>query len=109
MANFDESLIQAIWEKAKVDPNNDPKVFRKDYAGAWIRRMDYGNRNAKYGWEIDHLKPLSKGGTNDESNLLPLHWENNEKKGADYPNWKTATSSENTQNISKIQSWYVDE
>lgn len=29
MANFDESLIQAIWEKAKVDPNNDPKVFGK--------------------------------------------------------------------------------
>lgn len=109
MANFDENIIQAVWEKATIDPNNDPKVFRKDYAGAWIRRNDYGNRKAKYGWEIDHLKPIKMGGTDDLCNLLPLHWQNNQKKGDDFPKWKTEIASESTQNIEKIQSWYVDQ
>ena len=72
--DFDEETEQKVWEKGKIDPNNDSKVWRKDDCGAWIKRSEYGNRNSDYGWEIDHI---SAGGSDTLSNLRPLHWKNN--------------------------------
>lgn len=69
MAQFTEEQIETVWCKAIVQSNNNPDVFRQDYAGAWIKRNDYGNRDSEYGWEIDHLKPVEKGGTDEEQNL----------------------------------------
>ena len=106
---FLEKEIDAVWEKAAKQPNNNPDVFRKDYAGAWIRREDYGKRNMPYGWEIDHLKPLAKDGTHDLDNLYPLHWRNNESKGDDYPRWKTVLSSKENKNVESDKRWKVDE
>ena len=40
--------------------------------GAWIFRGHYGRKDSEYGWVIDHIKPLSEGGTNDISNLRPM-------------------------------------
>jgi hypothetical protein len=53
-------------------PNNDPKDWRKDQCGAWIARNQYGNRNSRYGWEVDHIKPESEGGGDELSNLRPI-------------------------------------
>lgn len=106
---FSDKEIDAVWEKAAKQPNNNPDVFRKDYAGAWIRREDYGKRNMPYGWEIDHLKPLAKDGTHDMDNLYPVHWRNNESKGDDYPRWKTVLSSEENKNVELEKKWKVDE
>ena len=107
MANFTKNQIEQVWQKAKVVSNNNPDLFRQDYAGAWIRRDLYGNRESKYGWEIDHCKPVSKGGTDDLGNLYPLHWRNNQKKGNDYPNWKTIITSNGNQNLEMERSWYI--
>ena len=107
MAAFSNEIVEAVWNKASIQQNNDPNVFRKDYAGAWIRKVDYG-KQTKYGWEIDHLKPESKGGTDHISNLLPLHWENNRTKSDCYPKWHTSKTSEGVENIDKDSSWFVN-
>lgn len=49
--------------------------------GKMMRYSDHGNRNAEYGWEIDHINPVSNGGADVINNLQPLHWKNNAAKG----------------------------
>lgn len=34
MADFSDEIVEAVWKKASIQQNNDPNVFRKDYAGA---------------------------------------------------------------------------
>ncbi|MFN9492952.1 MAG: HNH endonuclease signature motif containing protein [Sphingobacteriales bacterium] len=52
-----------------------------------IKRSDYGNTNSRYGWEVDHIKPVSKDGKDDLQNLQPLQWENNRYKSDNFPQW----------------------
>jgi hypothetical protein len=82
--SFDESTIEAVWQKGKPEPGY--QSFRKDVCGASMQRGLYGKQD-RWGWEIDHIKPVSEGGTDELRNLQPLHWENNRHKGDDYPNW----------------------
>jgi len=105
--DFTKEEIDDAWKKAKVDNSYDSNVCRKDYAGALIHKSEYGNTNSQtgFGWEIDHIKPLAKGGTYDKSNLCPLQWNNNRTKGDNYPSWQTSVSSERNNNILKTQNW----
>lgn len=77
--SFDSSVESAVWNKGVVVSGHDSSVERKDTCGAWMRRTSYGT-TGQYGWEIDHIIPVAKGGTDVMSNLQPLQWENNRHK-----------------------------
>ena len=82
--SWTDDQIEAVWAKATKSSNStEEQGYRKDQCTAWIKKNEYGNRNSKYGWEIDHITPISKNGTDDIGNLRPLHWQNNASRQDD--------------------------
>lgn len=106
MATFSEAMIEQIWDKATIIDGYDSSLWRKDFAGAWIQRNQYGIQST-FGWEIDHLIPVKAGGSDDMSNLNPLHWRNNLKKGADMPIFKTSVTSNGNRNVFIEKTWKI--
>jgi hypothetical protein len=78
-----EHRKRAVWNKGRAIPGYDPAVWRHDALGNAIRWSDYGDRDARHGWEIDHWPtPKALGGSDDLSNLRPLHCIANARHGA---------------------------
>lgn len=97
MSNFSEEQLEEIWRKGRVVDGKDPDVYRKDAAGAIIKKDDR-RVDSEYGWEVDHVFPrakLEERGVNEEYcdaivNLRPFHALNNRKKSDDYPDYTRA-------------------
>ena len=67
---YPREIQDRVWENGALVSGNDPALWRKDEFGAWIHRLEYGNRRSDYGWEI--LEP-----TNDSLIVMrPLQWQN---------------------------------
>ncbi len=58
------------WENGERVQGNDPALWRKDEFGAWIHRLEYGNRRSEFGWEWLETSGRA-GGT-----VRPLQWQN---------------------------------
>jgi len=85
-SKVDEKTKLAVWNKGRKIPNKvDPKIWRWDICGFIMKYSAHGDTKVKFGWEIDHIKPTEKGGSNSLSNLQPLYWRNNRTKGDTYP------------------------
>ncbi len=72
-----------VWQKGKKVKGKNPNLYRRDINGNLLYFHSYG-KNSKMGWEIDHSKPKSKGGTDHLNNLQPLKTTDNRKKSNKY-------------------------
>lgn len=86
---FDEKLLEKIWKKGIKKEDYPPEGTRFDEFGSRIDFNAYGDSENDFGWEVDHIKRESDGGTEDIKNLRPLYWRNNRARGAKNDNLKT--------------------
>lgn len=69
-----------VWKKAKPIRGKDPAQYRQDPYGNEMRYDSYGKTSAK-GWEVDHIKPAARGGSDATVNLQALNTKVNREKG----------------------------
>ena len=61
------------------------KTSAVDYSGREIRKGAYNDRNSQYGWNVDHVLPVSKGGKTADYNLVCCHILTNDEKANSFP------------------------
>lgn len=72
--------IDVVWKKAKPIKGKDPAKYRKDPYGNEMHYDSYG-KDSPRGWEIDHIKPKARGGSDATVNLQALNTRVNRDKG----------------------------
>lgn len=79
---FGHSDKNTVWQRRPLvsGEKGTGEEVRTDKCGAKMRWKNYGDTDSPYGWEVDHIYPKSKGGSDDVSNLQALHWRNNRSK-----------------------------
>lgn len=83
-SNADEKLKRAVWSKGSPIEGYSPDEWRRDKCGHAMKYALHGSE-VEFGWEIDHIKPVAKGGSDELANLQPLFWRTNREKGDNYP------------------------
>lgn len=64
-----------------------------DFAGREIAKAAYNDRNSNYGWNVDHILPLSRGGKTADHNLICCHILTNDEKADKFPCFKANTKA----------------
>lgn len=59
-----------------------------DYAGRVIKKSACCNPNSRFYPTLDHIRPLSKGGSDILENIIICHRDTNEEKANNFPHWK---------------------
>ncbi len=79
MATNDQK--QKAWENATTVRGKNPDLYRKDPYGNVMYKSSYG-KASQMGWDVDHITPQSKGGSDATRNLQALNASVNRGKGA---------------------------
>lgn len=76
----DTNCKDKVWNNAKPIKGKDPSLYRKDPYGNELYYNSYGGNSDK-SWQIDHIKPQSRGGSDNIHNLQALQSKTNMSKG----------------------------
>ncbi len=75
----DATCKDKVWELAKPIRGQDPDHFRQDPYGNRICYNSYG-KNTSMSWDIDHITPQNRGGSDNIRNLQALQSSTNRSK-----------------------------
>lgn len=75
-----KSIKDAVWDKAKKISGKDPSTHRQDPYGNTLYYGSHG-KSSEMGWDVDHIKPQSQGGSDSVRNLQALQSSVNRSKG----------------------------
>ena len=75
---------QHVWQKARRVKGKNPNLYRRDSQGNLIYKPAY-NRDSPMGWQVDHIWPQSKGGSDARRNLQALQTGANKRKSNTTP------------------------
>lgn len=78
MATKDQ--INKAWNNAKTIRGKDSNTHRQDPYGNVMYKDSYG-QNSNMGWEVDHINPVNRGGSDATRNLQALNTSINKSKG----------------------------
>ena len=59
-----------------------------DYSGRLMKKSAWGNPNSKFHPTLEHIRPLTKGGSDVLENIIICHRDTNEEKADKFPAWK---------------------
>lgn len=102
-----DELKKQVWEKGINIEGYPQDMVRKDACGALIVYEDFQNEESLFGWDVDHIVPISilaeKGVENDKMedirNLRPMNVANVISKGDSYPYYTAARIASGETNI----------
>ncbi len=78
MATNDQK--QKAWDNATTVRGKDPDRYRQDPYGNVLYKPSYG-KSSEMGWDVDHITPKSRGGSDATRNLQALNSSVNRSKG----------------------------
>ena len=75
--------VKYLWDKRY---GRQEEVY--DFAGRLMLKSACGNPYSAYQPTIDHIRPISNGGKDVESNIIICRYDTNEEKSDNFPHWK---------------------
>ena len=108
MANFSMEIINLVWDKGIVVDGYDKSKYRKDNCGAWMQKSKL-NTQETFGWEIDNVYPVTKGGDDALVNLRPMHWQNKRSKNDAYPSYQCVIKAKESLNVASEETCIVNQ
>lgn len=76
-----KSQVNSVWDKAKKVRGKDPAKYRRDPYGKLMYKASRG-KSSDMGWDVDHITPKSRGGSDATRNLQALNSRVNRGKGS---------------------------
>lgn len=70
---YSEEDLDVIFAKATLILGD----LRKDVMGQYVHRQAHGDAEHPWGWDVDHIKAIKDGGSNNLDNLRPLNIHDN--------------------------------